>query len=44
MCSAPPWVVAPGPGVAEGKLDVTDELLVAFVDDELDLAQREMVR
>jgi hypothetical protein len=44
MCSAPPWVVAPGPGVAEGKLDVTDELLVAYVDDELDLAQREMVR
>jgi hypothetical protein len=30
--------------VAEGKLDLTDELLVAYVDDELDEAQRAMVR
>jgi hypothetical protein len=29
--------------VAEAKLDITDELLVAYVDDELDPAQREMV-
>jgi hypothetical protein len=29
--------------VAEAKLDITDELLVAFVDGELDAAQREMV-
>jgi hypothetical protein len=28
----------------DGKLDITDELLVAYVDDELDDAQREMVR
>jgi hypothetical protein len=30
--------------VAEAKLDITDELLVAYVDDELDAAQRAMVR
>jgi hypothetical protein len=29
--------------VAEAKLDITDELLVAYVDDELDAAQRAMV-
>jgi hypothetical protein len=29
--------------VAEAKLDITDELLVAYVDDELDAAQRDMV-
>jgi hypothetical protein len=29
--------------VAESKLDITDELLVAYVDDELDPAQRELV-
>jgi hypothetical protein len=29
--------------VAEAKLDVTDELLVAYIDDELDAAQRAMV-
>jgi hypothetical protein len=30
--------------VAEARLDLTDELLVAYVDDELDAAQRAMVR
>lgn len=30
--------------MAEAKLDLTDELLVAYVDDELDASQREMVR
>lgn len=30
--------------MAEARLDLTDELLVAFVDDELDVAQRTMVR
>jgi hypothetical protein len=30
--------------VADAKLDITDELLVAYVDDELDTAQRAMVR
>jgi hypothetical protein len=29
--------------VAEAKLEITDELLVAYVDDELDAAQRDMV-
>jgi hypothetical protein len=29
--------------VAESKLEITDELLVAYVDDELDAAQRDMV-
>jgi hypothetical protein len=44
MCSALPWVGARGRSVAEAKLDITDELLVAYVDDELDPSQREMVR
>ena len=30
--------------MADGKLDITDELLVAYVDDELDEAQSAMVR
>ena len=30
--------------MADAKLDITDELLVAYVDDELDEAQRAMVR
>ena len=30
--------------MADAKLDITDELLVAYVDDELDAAQRAMVR
>jgi hypothetical protein len=43
MCSALLRAGGPGHSVAEAKLDVTDELLVAYVDDELDASQREMV-
>jgi len=43
MCSAPHTVGAPGRSVAEATLNITDELLVAYVDGELDETQREMV-
>jgi hypothetical protein len=43
MYSEHPLIGARERDVAEAKLDITDELLVAYVDDELDFAQREMV-
>jgi hypothetical protein len=43
MCSERLWIGGRERGVAEAKLDITDELLVAYVDDELNPAQREMV-
>jgi hypothetical protein len=43
MYSEHPWTAARERDVAEAKLEITDELLVAWVDDELDAAQRAMV-
>ena len=43
MCSEHPCIGACERDVTEAKLDITDELLVAYVDDELDAAQRAMV-
>jgi hypothetical protein len=43
MYSALPWIGAGERRVADARIDITDELLVAYVDDELDAAQRAMV-